>query len=115
MGNEILKRFRHLWKGGGKSNTSRGSLIHEPAISSHMEGEWYCKQHVGCWRPLYDHAVMESFYKTLKSELLTEKKFPNADVARYAIFEYIKMFYHTRRMHSSLGYLSPSEYEMPYT
>lgn len=63
----------------------------------------------------YDNAVMESFYKTLKSECLTEKKFPNAEVARNALFEYIEMFYNTKRMHSSLGYLSPKEYEMRYT
>ena len=63
----------------------------------------------------YDNAVMESFYKTLKTELLTEKKFNNAHEAEKAVFEYIEMFYNTKRMHSALGYLSPKAYENQYT
>jgi putative transposase len=58
---------------------------------------------------------MESFYKTLKTELLTEKRFTNAHEVQKAVFEYIEMFYNTKRMHSALGYLSPKEYENRYT
>jgi len=60
----------------------------------------------------YDNAVMESFYKTLKRELMPETRmFTSEKDARNAIFEYIEMFYNTKRMHSALGYMSPMEYE----
>ncbi|WP_281171073.1 IS3 family transposase [Alicyclobacillus contaminans] len=63
----------------------------------------------------YDNAVMESFYKTLKTELLTGKRFESRHEAEKAIFEYIEMFYNTKRMHSARKYLCPREYEMKYT
>lgn len=60
----------------------------------------------------YDNAVIESFYKTLKRELMPEtRRFSSEKEARNAIFEYIEMFYNTKRMHSTLGYMSPVEYE----
>lgn len=64
----------------------------------------------------YDNAVMESFYKTLKRELLpATKRFGDAEEAQKAIFEYIEMFYNTKRMHSALGYMSPVEYEKQHS
>jgi putative transposase len=63
----------------------------------------------------YDNAVMESFYKTLKSELMSERKFSTAEEAKRAIFEYIEMFYNTKRIHSALGYKTPQEYELQPT
>lgn len=58
----------------------------------------------------YDNAVMESFFSTLKSECVTEQ-FDNRAQARRAIFEYIEVWYNRQRLHSSLGYLSPVEFE----
>lgn len=63
----------------------------------------------------YDNAVMESFYKTLKTELLAGQRYDNAHDVQKAVFEYIELFYNAKRMHSALGYLSPREYEMKYT
>jgi transposase InsO family protein len=60
-----------------------------------------------CW----DNAVVESFFSTLKQELVYRTTFADLDAARAAIFEYIESFYNRRRLHSSLGYLSPVEYE----
>lgn len=60
----------------------------------------------------YDNAVMESFYKTLKRELMNQGGFSTAGEAKRAIFEYIEMFYNTKRMHSALGYKTPLEYEL---
>jgi putative transposase len=51
---------------------------------------------------------METFYKTLKAELLAGGKFAGIREAENAGFEYIEMFYNTRRMHSALGYLRRS-------
>ena len=58
----------------------------------------------------YDNAVMESFFSTLKSECLTGQ-FQTRAQARSAIFEFIEVWYNRHRLHSSLGYLSPEEFE----
>jgi putative transposase len=59
----------------------------------------------------YDNALAESFVATLKTELLYQNCWPTRQVARTAVFEYIECFYNSRRRHSTLGYLSPVEYE----
>ena len=60
-----------------------------------------------CW----DNAVAESFFHTLKVELIKGKTYNTRQEAKTAIFEYIKVFYNRQRRHSYLGYLSPDEYE----
>ncbi len=59
----------------------------------------------------YDNSMAESFVSTLKRELIHRHSWPNRQTARTAIFEYIEGFYNTRRRHSALGHLSPSDYE----
>jgi len=63
-----------------------------------------------CW----DNAVAESFFATLKTELLHRHRWPTRRAARTAIFEYIEGFYNRRRLHSTLAYLSPAEFEARY-
>jgi putative transposase len=58
-----------------------------------------------------DNAVCEAFFKTLKSELVERRSWPTKAEARHAIFDFIETFYNRRRRHSTLGYLSPDEYE----
>jgi putative transposase len=58
-----------------------------------------------------DNAISESFVASLKTELLHEYSFRTRAAARRAIFDYIEAFYNRQRRHSSLGYLSPSNYE----
>jgi len=58
----------------------------------------------------YDNAMMESFFATLKAECVTAP-FGSRHQARMAIFEYIEVWYNRQRLHSSLGYLSPVEFE----
>jgi putative transposase len=60
-----------------------------------------------CW----DNAVAESFFATLKTELVYRMSWPTRAAARSAVFEYIEVFYNRRRLHSSLGYRPPVEYE----
>jgi putative transposase len=60
-----------------------------------------------CW----DNAPMESFFASLKKELVHGADFATRAEARAAIVEYIEVFYNTKRRHSSLGYVSPAEYE----
>ncbi len=59
----------------------------------------------------YDNAVAESFFKSIKVELAKKQKFNTIEEARAAIFEYIEIFYNRKRLHSTLGYVSPVDYE----
>jgi transposase InsO family protein len=63
-----------------------------------------------CW----DNAVAESFFATLKTELLHRQRWATRRQARTAIFEYIEAFYNRQRRHSTLGYLSPADFEDRY-
>ena len=60
-----------------------------------------------CW----DNAVMESFWATLKTELVQHERYATREQARASIFEYIEVFYNRQRLHSSLGYVSPETFE----
>jgi transposase InsO family protein len=60
-----------------------------------------------CW----DNAVAESFFGTLKTELVHHERFKTREQARMNIFDYIETFYNRRRLHSYLNYLSPEEFE----
>lgn len=61
----------------------------------------------------YDNAAMESFWSTLKHELIYRRHFKTRDEARQAIFDFIEVFYNRRRLHSSLGFRSPLDFESP--
>ena len=60
-----------------------------------------------CW----DNACVESFFGTLKRELVSHRRYVTRDEATQDIFEYIEVFYNRKRRHSTLGYDSPAEYE----
>jgi len=59
----------------------------------------------------YDNAITESFFHTLKVELVYQEKFRTRKEAKLAVFEYIEAFYNRERRHSTLDYLSPEEFE----
>ncbi|MFW6312514.1 MAG: IS3 family transposase, partial [Spirochaetota bacterium] len=60
-----------------------------------------------CW----DNACVESFFKSLKSELIGTTIYESREAARQAVFEYIEAFYNRTRLHSTLEYRTPVEYE----
>ena len=60
---------------------------------------------------VYDNAVMESFYGTLKTELVHLARYATRREAKQAIFEWIEVFYNRQRLHSSLGYKAPADFE----
>ena len=101
---------RRLPGAGLLAHTDRGSqyasdhyqtLLGKHGIECSMSG-------VGqCW----DNAPMESFFASLKKELVHHEDYQTRAQARVSIFEYIELFYNLKRRHSSLGYLSPAEYE----
>ena len=59
----------------------------------------------------YDNAAMESFWSSLKRELVYRRQFATREEARAAIFEWIEVFYNRERLHSALGYHSPVDFE----
>lgn len=59
----------------------------------------------------YDNAAMEAFWSTLKLELIYRRTFQHADQVRQALFDYIEVFYNRQRLHSSLGYRTPADFE----
>jgi transposase InsO family protein len=64
-----------------------------------------------CW----DNAVAESWFATLKLELIDRRSWATRAQLRTAVFEFIERFYNRRRLHSALNYMSPAEYEATKT
>lgn len=91
-------------------HSDRGSQYASVEFSSRLE-EAGLLPSMGSVADAYDNAMAESFVSTLKRELIHRHSWPNRQIARTAIFEYIEGFYNTHRRHSALGHLSPSEYE----
>ena len=87
----------------GSQYTSKAylDLLREKNCLISMSGKGNC----------YDNAVVESFFSTLKGEC-ADKVFDNRLEAKNIIFEYIEVWYNRRRLHSTLGYLSPLEFEI---
>ena len=63
-----------------------------------------------CW----DKPVAESFFATLKKELVHRRSWPNRSTLREALFEYVEVFYNRRRLHSTIGYKTPAQAESDY-
>ena len=79
-------------------------LKNHKAVSS-MSGKGNC----------YDNAAMESFWATLKTDLNITQPYETKEEARLAIFDYIEIFYNRVRLHSSIGDMSPLDYEKKCT
>lgn len=64
---------------------------------------------------VYDNAVMESFFASLKTELVHQQRFRTFQEAKSHLFAYMEGFYNRRRLHSSLGYLCPDDFERSFS
>jgi putative transposase len=62
----------------------------------------------------YDNACIESFHGILKRELVYQTKYKTREEAKKSLFEYIEFFYNSKRIHSTLGYYTPNEFEQMY-
>lgn len=82
------------------SKDFRGLLIKYCIVAS-MSGSGNC----------YDNAVIESFFHTLKTEHIYFERYESRDQAKRSIFEYVEVFYNRKRLHSTLGYMSPMMFE----
>jgi len=79
-------------------------LVEEHGFVASMSGRGNC----------YDNAMVETVFKTIKSELVWRTTFTSRDQASKAIGQYIESFYNPRRRHSSLGYVSPATFELAF-
>ena len=93
--------IHHSDQGAEYTNSEYQSILNNHGMISSMSRTGNC----------YDNAVAESFFKTIKVELARKQKFNTINEARAAIFEYIEIFYNRKRLHSTLGYVSPVEFE----
>ena len=96
-------------------------LIHSDQGSQYTSHEWqtFLKHHnlessMSRRGNCHDNAVAESFFQLLKRERIKKKIYLSRDEAKSDIFEYIEMFYNSKRRHSSIGQRSPLEYEMTH-
>lgn len=94
-------------------HSDRGTQYLAGAYATRLADQ-HLRQSVGRPGTCWDNAVAESFFATLKTELLHRQIWPTRQQARSAIFEYIEGFYNRQRRHSTLGYLSPAEFEHRY-
>jgi putative transposase len=93
--------IHHSDRGSQYTDQRYQALLQQHGIQASMNG-------AGSW---YDNAPMESFFGTLKSELVHHRTYASRAEARSDLFYYIEAFYNRRRRHSSLGYFSPEAYE----
>jgi len=91
----------HSDRGSQYASQSVRRLLSKRSFRQSMSGKGNC----------YDNAIMESFFATLKTELIYEQTYRSRAEARQSVFEYIEMFYNRFRKHSALGYLSPAEFQ----
>lgn len=99
-------------------NPPHGVIFHSDRGSQYTSDEFrdFCRTNgvrpsVGRTGICYDNAVAESFFATIKKELIHVRPWPSIDKLRTAVFEYIESYYNRRRRHSTLGYDTPMEFE----
>ena len=91
-------------------HSDRGSQYTSSAFRNLLD-QHGIRQSLSRPRQCWDNAVAESFFSTLKTELIYRQPMTTRAAARQAVFEYIEVFYNRKRLHSALGYRSPAEYE----
>lgn len=91
----------HSDRGSQYASLDYQTLLQEAGIVCSMSRKG------NCW----DNAPVESFFSTLKRERIHRRQYDSREEARADIFQYIELWYNRRRRHSSLGYLSPEEFE----
>ena len=97
--------IHHSDQGSQYVSLAFGRAAHEAGIAISM----------GSRGDAYDNAVAETFFATLKKELVNRRRWPSRLELQSAVFEYIEAFYNRQRRHSTLGMVSPAEYERTQT
>jgi len=105
-----MAMFRQKRQAPGIVHSDRGSQYASDAFRQELKTHG-CKQSMSRKANCWDNAVAESFFGTLKSELVHHEKYKTREEARLSIFDYIETFYNKRRLHSHLNYISPDDFE----
>ena len=92
------------------SHSDRGSQEASGSYRALLEA-WGMRQSMSRKGCCYDHAPMESFFHTLKVELVHQERFATREAARRELFAYLEGYYHRQRLHSALGYRTPEQVE----
>src|SRR5262249_22239800 len=105
-----------------KGSSSSGLLAHSDRGSQYASEHYQrrlAEERIACSMSrrgdCWDNAPMESFFASLKKELVHHEDYATRAQARASIFEYIEVFYNRERRHSTLGYRSPADYEAART
>ena len=93
--------LHHSDRGVQYASDQYQQLLSDRKIEVSMSGSGDC----------YDNAMMESFWATLKTECVHQHRYATRQQAQGSIFEYVEVFYNRKRLHSSLGYVSPETFE----
>lgn len=93
--------IHHSDRGSQYASTEYSKMLKKHGFQQSMSKKGDC----------YDNAIMETFFHTLKTELIYWEHYKTRSEAKKSIFEYIEMFYNRERLHSSLDYNSPEDYE----
>jgi putative transposase len=117
LGTDLV--LRALWMAVLRRRPPKGLLFHSDRGSQYTSHAFRkdleytgMRQSMSRKRDCWDNAPSEAFFKSLKTELIEGgKAFAGREAAKAAIFEYVEVFYNRTRLHSSLGYMSPVEYE----
>ena len=96
--------IHHSDRGSQYASIEYTDKLKDAKITISMSGRGNC----------YDNACIESFHSALKKELIYQKKYQTRDEAKISIFDYLVGFYNSRRIHSTLGYVSPNVFEKQY-
>lgn len=94
----------HSDRGSQYASEEVRAVVRTHGLLQSMSGKGNC----------YDNAITETFFHTLKTEMIVWERFATRDEARRKIFHYIEVWYNRQRLHSSLGYMSPVEFEQQF-
>lgn len=95
-------------------HSDRGIQYASEAFRTLLKKNTLIKQSMSRKADCWDNAVAESFFGTLKVELIYRERFETIEQAKDAVFEYIEIWYNRKRLHSSLGYKTPVEMESEF-
>ena len=111
LGNAIALRGKHKGlifhsdRGSQYSSKKYKAMLNENGITGSMSAP-------GC---PYDNSCVESFFASLKKELTYRRKYDTIEEVKTDVFMYIELFYNRKRLHSSLGYMSPVDYRLTHS
>jgi transposase InsO family protein len=110
--------LRAFWMAVMRRNPPKGLIFHSDRGSQYTSHafvrtleRWGMIQSMSRKGDCWDNAVAEAFFSTLKGELIGGKAYRTRQEAQDAIFEYVEVFYNRQRLHSTLGHVTPVEYE----